>query len=53
MMNSVAIIEAPAGERKLFYMVTLMSNVLRENSAVVHQTLAMRIHRLMQKDHAR
>jgi hypothetical protein len=53
MMNSVAIIEAPAGERKLFYMVTLMSNVLRENSAVVHQTLAMRIHRLMQRDHAR
>lgn len=53
MMNSVAIIEAPAGERKLFYMVTLMSNVLRKNSAVEHQTLAMRIHRLMERDHAK
>jgi hypothetical protein len=53
MMNSVAIVEAPAGERKLFYMVTLMSNVLRKNSAVEHQTLAMRIHRLMQRDHAK
>jgi len=52
MMNSVAIIEAPAGERKLFYLVTLMSNVLYKNSAVEHQTLAMRIQRLMERDHA-
>lgn len=49
MLNSVAIIEAPASQRQLFYMVVVMSNVLRKNSAVVHQTLAMRIHRMLEK----
>ena len=49
MLNSVAIIEAPAAERQLYYMVVVMSNVLRENSAVVHQTLATRIHRMLEK----
>jgi len=49
MLNSVAIIEAPATERQLYYMVVLMSNVLRKNSAVVHQTLATRIHRLLEQ----
>lgn len=51
LMNSVAIVEEPAGEAKLYYLVTLTSNVLRKNSAVDHQTLAMRIHRLLQKRH--
>ena len=51
MLNSVAIIESPAAERKLFYMVALMSNVLRKNSAVVHQTLATRLHRLIEDYH--
>jgi len=50
-MNSVAIVEAPAGERKLHYIVTLMSNVLRRNSAVDHQTFAMRLHRLIEDYH--
>jgi hypothetical protein len=49
MLNSVAIIEAPAADRQLYYMVVVMSNVLRENSAVVHQTLATRIHRMLEK----
>lgn len=49
MLNSVAIIEAPAAERQLFYMVVVMSNVLRKNSAVVHQTLATRIQRMLQR----
>ena len=49
MLNSVAIIEAPATDRQLFYMVVVMSNVLRKNSAVVHQTLATRIHRMLEK----
>jgi hypothetical protein len=49
MLNSVAIIEAPAIDRQLFYMVVVMSNVLRKNSAVVHQTLATRIHRMLEK----
>jgi hypothetical protein len=49
MLNSVAIIEAPAANRRLYYMVVVMSNVLRKNSAVVHQTLATRIHRMLEK----
>ena len=51
MLNSVAIIEATAAERQLFYMVVVMSNVLRVNSAVAHQTLATLIHRMLEKDY--
>ncbi len=51
LMHSVAIVESPAAERRLFYFVTLVSNVLRKNSAVDHQTLATRIHRLIQAAH--
>ncbi len=47
-MNSVAIIESPAGENRLHYISTLVSNVLRKNSAVEHQTMATRIHRLIE-----
>jgi hypothetical protein len=50
-MNSVAIIESPAGDYRLDYMVTLISNVLRKNSAVDHQTLATRIQRLIEAAH--
>ncbi|MEN8166972.1 MAG: hypothetical protein ABFR65_05765 [Pseudomonadota bacterium] len=50
LMNSAAIVEYPAGKEELYYLVTLTSNVLRENSAVAHQTLAMRIHRLIQRN---
>ncbi len=53
MLNSVAIIESPAADRQLFYMVVVMSNVLRKNSAVVHQTLATRIHRMLEEYHIR
>ena len=48
-MNSVAIVESPAETRRIHYIVTLISNVLRKNSAVDHQTLATRIHRLIEK----
>ena len=51
MLNSVAIIESPAAQRKHFYMVVVMSNVLRKNSAVVHQTFATRLHRLIESYH--
>jgi len=51
LMNSVAIVEDPAVERRLYYIVTLTSNVLRKNSAVAHQTLATRIHRLLERRH--
>jgi hypothetical protein len=50
-MNSVAIVESPAGDYRLDYMVTLISNVLRKNSAVDHQTLATRIQRLIEAAH--
>jgi len=50
-MNSLAVIEDPPGDTKLFYVVTVLSNVLKKNSAVDHQTLATRIHRLMQQAH--
>jgi hypothetical protein len=53
MLNSVATVESPAGEHRLFYLVTVMSNVLRKNSAVVHQTVATRIHRLIEAYHGR
>jgi hypothetical protein len=53
MLNSVAIIESPAAQRKNFYMVVVMSNVLRKNSAVVHQTLATRIQRLINSYHGK
>jgi Beta-lactamase enzyme family len=51
LLNSVAIIEDPAAERRLYYMVVVMSNVLRKNSAVVHQTLATRLQRMLEADH--
>jgi hypothetical protein len=50
-MNSVAIVETDSAGWQLDYMVTLISNVLRKNSAVDHQTLATRIHRLIEKEH--
>jgi hypothetical protein len=55
-MNSVSIIEEDAataeGEPvRLYYMVVLISNVLRVNSAVTHQTMGTRIHHLIRTQH--
>ena len=50
-MNSVAIVETPAGVNRLHYLATLISNVLYKNSAVDHQTLATYIHRLIEAEH--
>ena len=50
-MNSVAIIEAPAAERDLFYIVIVISNVLRQNSAKDHQDMAAKIHQMMREAH--
>jgi hypothetical protein len=50
-MNSVAIVETPAGVGRLFYLTTLISNVLYKNAAVDHQTLATYIHRIIEADH--
>lgn len=51
-MNSFAIIETHVGEQRLHYMVMLISNVLRKNSAVDHQTLGTRIQKLIEESHA-
>jgi hypothetical protein len=51
-MNSAAVIEAPARERRLFYLVALLSNVLRKNSASDHAELARAIHAKLRADHA-
>jgi hypothetical protein len=48
-MNSVAIVEADVEGVRLHYIVTLISNVLRQNSAVAHQTLGTRIHQLIKQ----
>ncbi len=50
-MNSVAIVETPAGIGRLYYMATVISNVLYKNSAVEHQTLATYIHRMIEAFH--
>ncbi len=50
-MNSVVIVESPAADRRLHYVVTLISNVLRKNSAATHQEIATRIQRLLENMH--
>jgi hypothetical protein len=50
-MNSVAIIETPAGQDRLYYMVTVLSNVLRKNSAQDHRDLARAIHARLLSEH--
>jgi hypothetical protein len=50
-MNSVSIIEEQTEGISLYYMVVLISNVLRENSAATHQTMATRIHQLIRQQH--
>ena len=50
-MNSLAIIETTSDGYQLDYIAGLISNVLRVNSAVEHQTFGMRIHRMIEKAH--
>jgi hypothetical protein len=50
-MNSLAIIETTSDGYQLNYIAGLISNVLRVNSAVEHQTFGMRIHRMIEKAH--
>ncbi|MDJ0668506.1 MAG: peptidoglycan-binding domain-containing protein [Desulfobacterales bacterium] len=50
-MNSMAVVETPAGVKRLHYMATLISNVLYKNSAVEHQTLGTYIHKLIEAAH--
>jgi len=50
-MNSLAIIETTSDGYQLDYIAALISNVLKVNSAVEHQTLGTRIHRMIEKAH--
>ncbi len=49
-MNSATIVEWPAAERKVFYISTLVTNILRKNSAAEHQALATRLHKVIKAD---
>jgi hypothetical protein len=48
-MNSVAIVEQEIDGKRLHYIVILVSNVLRKNSAEKHQELGTKMHQLIQK----
>jgi hypothetical protein len=50
-MNSIAIVEAEEGEVSLDYLVVVLSNVLRKDSAEAHAELADRVHRLIRSHH--
>jgi hypothetical protein len=50
-MNSIAIIETKAGQDRLYYMVSVLSNVLRKNSARDHRDLARAVHGMLLADH--
>jgi len=50
-MNSVAIVEQEVDGVKLQYMVIVISNVLKQNGAVEHQTLGTEVHKLLKQQH--
>lgn len=50
-MNSVAIVESPAGQNRLYYIATVLSNVLRKNSAQDHRDLARAVQAMLMDDH--
>jgi len=51
-MNSTAIIETPAGQDQLYYIASVLSNVLRKNSAQDHRDLARAIHQKLLREHS-
>jgi hypothetical protein len=51
-LNSTTIIETDEPGRQLHYIVVLLSNVLKKDSAAIHKQLATEIHRLMERDHS-
>ncbi len=52
LMHSVAIVESPAsGDRQRVYLISMMSNVLKVNSAAEHLEIATQIEQLLQRLH--
>jgi hypothetical protein len=49
LLASIAIVDGPVPSHDFHYLVAVSSNVLRKNSAVAHQTLALRIHRMLEE----
>jgi len=50
-LNSVTMVETNEPGRQLQYVVVLLSNVLRKDSAQIHKQVATEIHELMERDH--
>lgn len=50
-MNSVVIVEQEIDGVKLHYIVIVISNILRKNSAVEHQALGTELHKLIKQSH--
>jgi hypothetical protein len=50
-MNAINVIEHEIDGQRLYYFVVLISNVLRVNSAVTHQTMGTAVHRLIKTRH--
>ena len=50
-MNSINVIEHEVDGKRLYYFVVLISNVLRVNSAVTHQTMGTDVHHLIRNRH--
>ena len=50
-MNSVVLVETPYRDPPLRYGVAVLSNVLKKDSAEVHEALALEIHRLIEARH--
>lgn len=50
-LNSVAIVQTIDRSPPLYYVVTIISNILYKNQALAHQLLATKIHRLMENAH--
>jgi hypothetical protein len=48
MMNSVAIVESPAQGMQHYYLVSLHTNLLRKDAALLHRALATRLHELIE-----
>ncbi len=51
LLASLAVVEGPGASLDYHYLVVVSSNVLYVNSAMAHQTLAMRIHRMIEARH--
>ena len=50
-LNSVTMVETDEPGRRLQYIVVLLSNVLRKDSAQIHKQVATQIHEIMERDH--